>query len=42
VTVRPMEQVAVELAADHHGTWLIRCHNLAHAGGGLMAEVRCR
>jgi FtsP/CotA-like multicopper oxidase with cupredoxin domain len=39
VIVRPMEQLAVDLAADNPGQWMVHCHNLYHQEAGMMPTL---
>ena len=39
VIVRPMEQLAVDLAADNPGQWMLHCHNLYHQQAGMMTTL---
>jgi multicopper oxidase len=39
VIVRPMDQLAVDLAADNPGQWMLHCHNLYHKQAGMMTTL---
>ncbi len=39
VIVRPMEQLAVDLATDNPGQWMLHCHNLYHQQAGMMTTL---
>jgi FtsP/CotA-like multicopper oxidase with cupredoxin domain len=39
VIVRPMERLAVDLAADNPGQWMLHCHNLYHQQAGMMTTL---
>jgi FtsP/CotA-like multicopper oxidase with cupredoxin domain len=39
VIVRPMEQLAVDLAAANPGQWMLHCHNLYHQQAGMMSTL---
>jgi FtsP/CotA-like multicopper oxidase with cupredoxin domain len=39
VIVRPMQQLAVDLAADNPGQWMLHCHNLYHQQAGMMTTL---
>lgn len=38
-TVHPGETMDIEFVADNPGQWMFHCHELSHAGGGMIAEV---
>lgn len=38
-TVHPGETIDIEFEADNPGQWMFHCHELAHAAGGMIAEV---
>ncbi len=35
--VRPNERIAVDVAADNPGQWLIHCHNVYHQEAGMVS-----
>jgi len=37
--VRPMEQLAVDLATDNPGQWMLYCHNLYHQQAGMRTTL---
>jgi multicopper oxidase len=39
VIVRPMQQLAVDVAADNPGQWMVHCHNLYHQEAGMMTTL---
>jgi FtsP/CotA-like multicopper oxidase with cupredoxin domain len=39
VIVRPMQQLAVDVAADNPGQWMAHCHNLYHQEAGMMTTL---
>jgi FtsP/CotA-like multicopper oxidase with cupredoxin domain len=39
VIVRPMERLAVDLAANNPGHWMVHCHNLYHQQAGMMTTL---
>ncbi len=39
VIVRPMKQLAVDLAASNPGQWMLHCHNLYHQQAGMMTTL---
>jgi multicopper oxidase len=39
VIVRPMERLAVDLAAENPGQWVVHCHNLYHMQAGMMTTL---
>jgi FtsP/CotA-like multicopper oxidase with cupredoxin domain len=39
VTLHPGETYDIEFLADNPGIWLFHCHELHHAGGGMIAPV---
>jgi FtsP/CotA-like multicopper oxidase with cupredoxin domain len=39
VLVPPMGAVAVDLAADNPGRWMVHCHNAYHAEAGMMTRL---
>jgi len=40
LNVRPGETYEVQFVADNPGNWMFHCHELHHASGGMMSEVR--
>lgn len=40
ITVMPGETYDIEFIADNPGDWLLHCHELHHAGGGMVTVVQ--
>jgi FtsP/CotA-like multicopper oxidase with cupredoxin domain len=40
VLLDPRERVEIAFVADNPGDWLLHCHVLDHAAGGLTAVLR--
>lgn len=40
LNVRPNETYEVVFKAENSGNWMFHCHELHHASGGMVAEVR--
>ncbi|MNW70704.1 Multicopper oxidase [compost metagenome] len=39
VLVKPGEKVVLVFKADNPGNWLIHCHELHHAAGGMVQKL---
>ncbi|MDQ0255612.1 FtsP/CotA-like multicopper oxidase with cupredoxin domain [Evansella vedderi] len=40
LNVRPNESYEIVFVADNPGNWMFHCHELHHASGGMVSEVR--
>ncbi|SDZ35785.1 Multicopper oxidase with three cupredoxin domains (includes cell division protein FtsP and spore coat protein CotA) [Evansella caseinilytica] len=40
INVKPGEAYEILVAATNPGNWLFHCHELHHAGGGMVAEIQ--
>lgn len=40
VLMKPRERVEIAFVADNPGNWMIHCHVLEHAAGGMMGVIR--
>ena len=40
ITINPGETYDIEFIANNPGTWLFHCHELHHAGGGMIIPLQ--
>lgn len=40
LNVRPNETYEIVFKADNPGNWMFHCHELHHASGGMVSEVK--
>ncbi len=39
VVITPKSEVTIELVADNPGQWALHCHNICHAGAGMVTTL---